>query len=135
MRGTVLADTGPLYAALDPTDDNHDRAQRDIEFLNGEGLGVAVTYPTLCEGYSLVLYKLGIGRAHGWLGEVRGYAVLLNPTPEDYWAAADRIAGYRDQDLSLFDAIAAVVSEQRSLPVWSYDHHFDVMGVEVWRGA
>lgn len=131
----VLADTGPLYAALDPTDDYHGRAQRDIERLNEENRSVAVAYPTLCEGYSLVLRKLGVERAHGWLEEVRSYAALLNPTFEDYRAAAERISGYRDQDLSLFDALAAVVSEQRSLAVWTYDHHFDVMGVEVWRGA
>lgn len=131
----VLADTGPLYAALDPTDDNHGRAQRDIERLNEESLGVAVTYPTLCEGYSLALRKLGVERARGWLEEVRGYASLLNPTAEDYRGAAERTFSYRDQSLSLFDALAAVVSEQRSLAVWTYDHHFDVMGVEVWRGA
>lgn len=135
MRGAVLADTGPLYAALDPTDDNHRRAQRDIQRLSEEGLGVSVTYPTLCEGYSLVLHKLGPERARSWLGEVRGYASLLNPTPESYRVAAERVLGYRDQRLSLFDALAAIVSEQRSLAVWTYDHHFDVMGVEVWRGA
>ena len=42
---------------------------------------------------------------------------------------------YRDQDLSLFDAIAAVVSERLSLPVWTYDHHFDVIRADVWRGG
>ncbi len=42
---------------------------------------------------------------------------------------------YQDQDLSLFDAIAAVVSERLSLPVWTYDYHFEVMRVEVWRGG
>lgn len=94
-----------------------------------------MTYPTLCEGYSLVLHKLGIERAHAWIGELLSYASLLNPTPENYRAAADRVAGYRDQRLSLFDAVAAVVSEQRSLAVWTYDHHFDVMGVEIWRGV
>lgn len=135
MSRTVLADTGPLYAALDPTDDNHDRSQEDIERLNREGLGVAVTYPTLCEGYSLVLYKLGLDRAHGWLGEVGGYAALLNPTSEDYREATALILGYGDQELSVFDAVAAVVSERLSLRVWTYDHHFDVMRVEVWRGA
>ena len=37
MSGTVLADTGPLYAA-DPSDDHHERAQGDIRRLNSEGL-------------------------------------------------------------------------------------------------
>jgi hypothetical protein len=39
-----------------------------------------VSYPTLCEAYSLVLYKLGIGNAHSWLREVQSYATLINPT-------------------------------------------------------
>lgn len=79
--------------------------------------------------------KLGVARARGWLDEVRSHAALLNPTAEDYRGAVERIFGYRDQSPSLFDALAAVISEQRSLAVWTYDHHFDVMGVEVWRGA
>ena len=46
MSGTVLADTGPLYAAADPSDDHNERAQGDIMRLNSEGLGVTVAYPT-----------------------------------------------------------------------------------------
>ena len=135
MRRAVLADTGPLYAAVDPSDDSHERAPKDIERLNREGLGVTLTYPTLCEGYSLVLYKLGLEAAHRWLKETRENASQLNPTPEDYRAAEQVALRYRDQDLSLFDAIAAVVSERLSLPVWTYDHHFDVIRAEVWRGG
>jgi predicted nucleic acid-binding protein len=55
----VLADTSPLYSALDPSDDNHDRVREDIERLNAEGIGIMVAYPTLCECYSVILYKLG----------------------------------------------------------------------------
>jgi predicted nucleic acid-binding protein len=67
------------------------------------------------------------------LGEVRDQASLVNPSAQDYEAAADLISGYPDQRLSLFDAVTAVLSEQLGLPVWTYDHHFDVMQVEVWR--
>lgn len=135
MSGTVLADTGPLYAAVDPSDDHHERAQRDIDRLNSEGLGVAVAYPTLCECYSLVLYKLGAGTAQGWLEEVEGGSFLVNPTPDDFGEAARLIRGYRDQALSMFDAVIATMSRRLGLPVWTYDHHFDVVRVEVWRGA
>lgn len=135
MRNAVLADTGPLYAALDPTDSNHERAQEEIGRLNGEGFVVAVSYPTLCESYSLVLYKLGIGTAHQWLAEVRERASLVSPTPGDYEEAASRLRSYEDQALSMFDAVTAVLSGRLEVPVWSYDHHFDVMRVEVWRGA
>jgi predicted nucleic acid-binding protein len=133
LRRAVLADTGPLYAALDPSDDNHDRSQEDIGRLNSEGFGVAVAYPTLCECYSLVLYKLGIETAHGWLSEVQDRASLTNPSPDDFAEATELLGGYRDQALSIFDAVTAILSRRLELPVWSYDHHFDVMQVEVWR--
>ncbi|MBA2713017.1 MAG: PIN domain-containing protein [Rubrobacteraceae bacterium] len=135
MSGTVLADTGPLYAAVDPSDEHHERAQGEIRRLNSEGLGVAVCYPTLCECYSLVLYKLGAGTAQGWLGEIESNSFLMNPTPDDFREAARLIRGYQDQSLSLFDAVTAAVSRRLGLPVWAYDHHFDIVRVEVWREA
>jgi predicted nucleic acid-binding protein len=133
VSGTVLADTGPLYAAADPSDDHHERAQGDIRRLNSEGVGVTVAYPTLCECYSLVLYKLGAGAAQRWLREIEGGSFLMNPTPEDFREAAGLIREFRDQALSMFDAVTAVVGRRLSMPVWTYDHHFDVVRVEVWR--
>jgi predicted nucleic acid-binding protein len=135
VSGTVLADTGPIYAAADPSDDHHEAAQGDIRRLNSEGVGVTVAYPTLCECYSLVLYKLGAGAAQGWLGEIEGGSFLMNPTPEDLREAAGLIREYRDQALSMFDAVTAVVSRRLRMPVWTYDHHFDVVRVEVWRNG
>ena len=61
VRKAVLADTSLLYCALDPSDDNHYRAQEGIERLNAEGIGIMVAYTPLCECYSLILHKLGIG--------------------------------------------------------------------------
>jgi predicted nucleic acid-binding protein len=53
--------------------------------------------------------------------------------PEDFREAAGLIREYRDQALGMFDAVTAVVSRRLSMPVWTYDHHFDVVRVEVWR--
>ena len=131
----VLADTGPLYAALDSDDDNHERAQEDIERLNLQQLGVMVAYPTLCESYSLILYRLGIAAAHGWLEELREYASLINPAPDDYEEASELLLEYQDQGFSMFDAVTARLGERLEVPVWTYDHHFDVMRVEVWRNT
>ena len=133
MRKAVLADTSPLYSALDPSDDDHDRAREDIERLNAEGIGIMVAYTTLCECYSVILCKLGIGAAHGWLREVRDHASLINLTPADFEEAADLVATYQDQALSMFDGVTASLSRRLGLPVWTYDHHFDVVRVEVWR--
>ncbi len=131
----MLADTSPLYAALDPSDNNHDRAREDIEYLNAEGIGVMVGNTTLCECYALILYKLGIRAAHSWLRDLRDHATLVNPTPEDFEEAADLVRSYQDQALSMFDTVTAALSRRLGLPVWTYDHHFDVMRVEVWRDA
>ena len=40
---------------------------------------------------------------------------------------------YPDQDISLADAVNAEISERLGVTVWTYDHHFDVMGTGVWR--
>jgi len=61
---TVLADTGPLYAALDPDDQYHRRAQAEMAVLARAGSSVAVLWPTILEADSLALYRLGVpGRA------------------------------------------------------------------------
>jgi predicted nucleic acid-binding protein len=38
-----------------------------------------------------------------------------------------------DQPITLFDALLATLSAELSLPVWTYDKHFDVMKAEIWR--
>lgn len=63
----VLADAGPLYAAAEADDAHHPRAQRELNLLADQKREVTVTYPTLCESYSLVLYRLGIRSAKNWL--------------------------------------------------------------------
>lgn len=52
----VLADTGPLYAAVDPDDHYHGRAQKQLQALDNEGLSVVLTYPTLLEAYTLMWF-------------------------------------------------------------------------------
>jgi len=135
VRHAVLADTGPLYAVVDPRDNRFGRAREDVARLNSERLSVVVSYPILCESYSLILHRLGVDRARSWLEEIRDRASLLNPSIRDYEAASDLVLDYPDQRLSMFDAVTAVLGERLGMPVWSYDHHFDVMRVEVWRDA
>jgi predicted nucleic acid-binding protein len=59
VRGAVLADTGPLYAAFDPRDDDHERALEDLRRLKAENLKVVVPYPVLLEAHNLAARKLG----------------------------------------------------------------------------
>jgi predicted nucleic acid-binding protein len=96
LRGIVLADTGPLYAARDPDDSHHERGQRELRRLASQNLKVVVPYPTLLEGYTLVMRALGIREAHRFLAEVGQRSLFENPTPEDYRKASLRVLRYED---------------------------------------
>jgi predicted nucleic acid-binding protein len=129
----VLTDTGPLYALVDPDDQYHLRAIAELKRLKRERLPLMTSWSNVTEAYNLVLQRLSIPKAQGWLRElIRGIG-LLNPSDEDYLEAAHRVLRYSDQDISLVDAVLAVLSDQLRIPVWTFDHHFDDMRARVWR--
>jgi predicted nucleic acid-binding protein len=128
----VLADTGPLYALSDPSDQNHARAREQMTRLGAEGYLVAVTYPTISETYTLVLRRLGAQYAHGWIEQLLDGVVAINPDPGDYQKAILLVLRYPDQLITLFDALIAVLAEKMGHPVWSYDRHFDLMSAVRW---
>ena len=133
MKRAVFADTGPLYAAVDPDDLHHARAQRELKRLSRDKREVVLAYPTLLETYTLVLFRLGNQAASAWLRDTLGGAALINPTPEDYREAASKLSHLPDQPITLFDATVAVLAIRLQIEVWTYDHHFDVMHAAVWR--
>jgi predicted nucleic acid-binding protein len=55
MRGAVIVDTGPLFAAADPDDQYHRRAQRELKRLVRHRHEMVIAYPTLLESYTLLL--------------------------------------------------------------------------------
>jgi predicted nucleic acid-binding protein len=130
---SVLADTGPLYALVDPDDHFHLRARGEASRIAEQGCTLVVAFPTLLESHSLVLHRLGIRASRRWLDEVTAGVGLLNPRRDDYLAASDRLRSYADQPITLFDALVAVLAEELQVPVWTFDHHFDLMGAAVWR--
>ncbi len=56
----------------------------------------------------------------------------MTPTTEDYEGAVARVLHYQDQNISLIDAVSAEIGARLEVPVWTYDHHFDVLGAERW---
>lgn len=133
MRRSILADTGPLYAALDRDDQFHERAQSELKRIQDERFTVLISYPNLLESYTLVLYRLGSATANGWLKEINSGASLINPTSEDYLEAQLTVSAFPDQRITLFDSVLAALAVRLGCPVWSYDYHFDVMQTPVWR--
>ena len=135
MTGTVLADTGPLYAPADPSDQYHLRAISEAEATLARNLRVAISYPVLCEGHNLVLQRLGGAYSRQWLAELVAGSLLLNPEPADYLSAASLLDRFPDQRITLTDAVTATVSRRLSLPVWTFDRHFTTLGSKQWRPA
>jgi predicted nucleic acid-binding protein len=133
LRSVILADTGPLYALRDPDDALHERSHEELRRLRAQRLKLVVPFPTLIESYALVQRRLGLAQARSFLRDLVRTAILLTPTEEDHRGAIGRVLRYPDQDISLADALCAEISERIEAPVWTYDHHFDVMDAPVWR--
>jgi uncharacterized protein len=129
----VIVDTGPLYAETDKDDQYHDQARTELQKLNRNKAHLIVPYPILLEAHKLVLYKCGIDAAKNFIQRLTTRANLINPTPHDYQLACQLIGQFPDQTITLFDALIAALSKQTKIPVWTYDYHFDIMNVPIWR--
>jgi predicted nucleic acid-binding protein len=129
----VLADSGPLYAAVDPDDGRHDGAQRELAELTRDAVTVSVPLPVVCEAHALVMRRLRTATATDFLTELLLGALVAHPTGDDCVEGFARVAAFPDQRITVFDAITAAMSDRLSRPVWTYDRHFDAVGAEVWR--
>ena len=132
MTALVLADTGPLYALADPSDQYHRRAAGELEAIQAEGLGVAVMAVTLCEAYTLVLRRLGGAYSRHWLSELLSSSALVHPEPAEFLLAAAQLRKFPDHPVTLVDAVTAVMSRRLDVPVWSFDRHFTTMRTKLW---
>lgn len=132
MIRAVLADTGPLYAANDEGDEHHHRALRELRKLAQERREVLIPYPIVLECHSLLLFRMGQVAAAEWLIEI-GTGSLVNPKPQDYSDAFVRVGALPGQRITLVDATIGALAARMGLEVWTYDHHFDVMRIAVWR--
>lgn len=114
----ILADTGLLYAAYDTGDQDHERALHEIESLNQKGLAVHLLNTNLCEVYSLVMYRFSPEHAQQFLKQLQAVSFIMAPLPADFEAAFQLLNQFKDQKLSLFDAVLASFSKRLDCPVW-----------------
>ena len=57
MNG-IIVDTGPLYAAYDPSDRYHAQAISEVQRLEAQNFTVILHYPVMLETHSLILKRL-----------------------------------------------------------------------------
>jgi len=129
----IIVDTTPLYGAIDPSDQYHNRAQEEFKGIEAENLTVIISFPVYIETYNLLLYRLGFEQATHFTKNCLESANLINPTNEQYFAAIQKVQQFPDQAITIVDALTAIIATQLNLPVWTYDYHFDIMRVTVWR--
>jgi uncharacterized protein len=130
---TVLVDAGPLIAVVHPADQYYHRAQTELSQLTAAGWRLAIIPTTLLETHRVILRQFGKLHAHRWLGEAFSGLDAVPLLTEDWKRAVDTALRFNDQAITLFDTLLYVVSERMQLPIWTYDHHFDVLGSRVWR--
>ena len=135
MSGAVLADTGPLYALADPSDQFHERAHRELEIMVSRNNSVLVVFPVLCEAHTLVLRRLGGRYAADWLSEILSGSLPVNPEANDYLDASVGLRKYSDHPITLVDAVLARMTRRLEAPVWTFDRHFVTMRTSVWKSA
>ena len=128
----VLADTTPLYAAFTPSDQYHEPAQSDLRRLEQDRLPVGVLTTTILEAHTLILFRHGASAARIWFDAIATRTTPTHPTMDDFKQATTHISRFPDQRLTIFDALMYVVSERLNVPIWSYDHHFDVLHAKRW---
>lgn len=134
-RRMVLADTGPLFAIIDPRDQHHRQAHEELDVIYADGWSFGVTWTTVAETYSLLLKRIGPLSAQEWIEDLSRDFLIIPVSPNDYLAAIDHVRQFGDQQFTLFDAIVYVVSEHLGMSVWAFDHHFDVMRARRWHPA
>ena len=128
----VLADTGPLYAIVNPRDQYHERSRVELAALFADQRLMAVTFPTVLETYSLILQRQSSRNAVRWIEDVARGPLPLEPIKADYLQAFETVQRLTDQDVTLFDAVLASFAIRSNLPVWTFDHHFDTLGAQRW---
>lgn len=127
-----MADTGPLYSLIDRSDEHHLRARDEFESIMNTGISLTVIVPVVQETHRLLMQRIGLHVASPWLHEINASTVIVATNLDDYWQACSRLTQYPDQRISVGDALLSIVSERLQSPVWTYDHHFDVLGAQRW---
>ena len=128
---TAFVDTSGLYALLDRTDANHERAVPLFRAVSAARTRLILTNFIRAEAHALILNRLGHTLADRFLADLRTIPAdsLIRVSEDDEQAALELVARYRDKDFSLTDATSFVVMERMGVHhAFSFDDDFRQYG-------
>lgn len=113
--GSLIAvvDTGPLYAAADLDDDDHERA---LEVLLRQDQHLVIPTLVVAEATYFIGTRLGPAAEARFLAGLADLDVEA-PTPEDWRRIAELVEAYRDFPLGGTDASAVALAERLGTPL------------------
>ena len=60
MSRVLLADSGPLYAIIDRSDEHHQRAKQEFDLITNAGLSLTLIVPVVQETHRLLIQRIGL---------------------------------------------------------------------------
>ena len=127
----VLVDSSAFLSLEDPDERSHARSLATLEDLVRAGPRLLTTNFVFDETYTLILTRLGRGRAVAWGQSFReGRLVQLLRVGEDHEARAwEIVLSFEDEDFSYTDATSFAVCESLGIQeAFSLDRHFRRFG-------
>jgi uncharacterized protein len=123
----LICDTGPLYAAMDRADRDHDACARLLETIDEE---VIVPSPVLVEVDWLAGQRLQPEAFLSFLADIdAGRLRVLDVELDDYRRVGELLDRYRDLALGFVDAaVLAMVERLNEAKLATLDHrHFTIV--------
>lgn len=110
----LIVDTGPLYASLDRSDQDHEACRRLIEEATEP---ILIPGPVLVEIDYLIHRSLSPGTLVALLGDIdSGAYEVVQPTLADHRRIADLCDRYADADIGYVDAAVLAIVERLDEP-------------------
>jgi predicted nucleic acid-binding protein len=110
----LVLDTGPLYASLDRSDDDHDACRTLIESAREP---LVIPAPVLVEVDYWIDQRLQVGALIALLADIEGGAYVVEDLrPGDYVRIKQLCDRYADSDVGFVDAAVLAVVERLEEP-------------------
>lgn len=123
----IILDTSAIYALLDKSDDNHQKAKKLFINLSKENFNILISNFILAECHAIISGRLGHELARKWLQNQCWPVERI--TEEDEKRAQEIIFTFTDKSFSYTDATTFAIMERLGITkVFAFDQHFAQFG-------